>query len=281
MADALPLGVCLRSIRATPDWWLESARRLDAAGFAGVWSWDHFIGQGSDRTVPVVEGWTILSLAAGQTTQVTVGTFVMNVMNRHPAVVARMASTLHIATGGRLVLGIGIGGAPKEHAAYGMDFPAASERVQRLEEAVAVIRALWTGGPVTRPSPFYPLTDAVAHPVPDPPPKIIVGGETRPGAELAARIGDGWSTFEDNFEPNLPLYLEALEAAGRPREDQTVIVGFQGEWQKDASSVIDSPWVAAPRETWERWREAGADGAVVTARTTADVDALVESVDRW
>lgn len=281
MADALPLGVCLRSIRATPDWWLESARRLDAAGFAGIWSWDHFIGQGSDRTVPVVEGWTILSLAAGQTTQVTVGTFVMNVMNRHPAVVARMASTLHIATGGRLVLGIGIGGAPKEHAAYGMDFPAASERVQRLEEAVAVIRALWTGGPVTRPSPFYPLTDAVAHPVPDPPPKIIVGGETRPGAELAARIGDGWSTFEDNFEANLPLYLEALEAAGRPREDQTVIVGFQGEWQKDASSVIDSPWVAAPRETWERWREAGADGAVVTARTTADVDALVESVDRW
>lgn len=281
MADALPLGVCLRSIRATPDWWLESARRLDAAGFAGVWSWDHLIGQGSDRTVPVVEGWTILSLAAGQTTQVTVGTFVMNVMNRHPAVVARMASTLHIATGGRLVLGIGIGGAPKEHAAYGMDFPAASERVQRLEEAVAVIRALWTGGPVTRPSPFYPLTDAVAHPVPDPPPKIIVGGETRPGAELAARIGDGWSTFEDNFEANLPLYLEALEAAGRPREDQTVIVGFQGEWQKDASSVIDSPWVAAPRETWERWREAGADGAVVTARTTADVDALVESVDRW
>jgi alkanesulfonate monooxygenase SsuD/methylene tetrahydromethanopterin reductase-like flavin-dependent oxidoreductase (luciferase family) len=277
----LPLGVCIRSIRATPDRWLESARRLDEAGFAGIWSWDHFIGQGSDRTVPVVECWTILSLAAAQTKRVTVGPFVMNVMNRHPALVARMASTLQIATGGRLVLGIGIGGAPKEHAAYGMDFPPARERVQRLEEAVAVIRALWTGGPVTRPSPFYPLTDAVAHPVPDPAPKIIVGGETRPGAALAARIGDGWSTFEDNFEQNLPIYLEALDAAGRRREDQTVIVGFQGEWQKDASSVIDSPWVSQPRETWERWRQAGADGAVVTARTTEDVDALVESVQRW
>ncbi|HEX7346390.1 MAG TPA: LLM class flavin-dependent oxidoreductase [Candidatus Limnocylindrales bacterium] len=281
MADPLPLGVCLRSIRATPDWWLESARRLDSAGFAGVWSWDHFIGQGSDRTVPVVECWTILSLAAAQTKQVTVGPFVMNVMNRHPALVARMASTLHIATGGRLVLGIGIGGAPKEHAAYGMEFPSAPERVERLEEAVAVIRALWTGGPVTRPSPFYPLADAVAYPVPEPPPKIIVGGETRPGAELAARIGDGWSTFDDNFETHLPLYLEALDAAGRRREDQTVIVGFQGEWQKDASSVIDSAWVSAPRETWQRWHEAGADAAIVTARTTEDVDALVESVDRW
>ena len=281
MADPLPLGVCLRSIRATPDWWLESARRLDSAGFAGVWSWDHFIGQGSDRTVPVVECWTILSLAAAQTKQVTVGPFVMNVMNRHPALVARMASTLHIATGGRLVLGIGIGGAPKEHAAYGMEFPSAPERVERLEEAVAVIRALWTGGPVTRPSPFYPLADAVAYPVPEPPPKIIVGGETRPGAELAARIGDGWSTFDDNFETHLPLYLEALDAAGRRREDQTVIVGFQGEWQKDASSVIDSAWVSAPRETWQRWHEAGADAAIVTVRTTEDVDALVESVDRW
>lgn len=281
MADPLPLGVCLRSIRATPDWWLESAGRLDAAGFAGVWSWDHFIGQGSDRTVPVVESWTILSMAAAQTQRVTVGPFVMNVMNRHPALVARMASTLQIATGGRLVLGIGIGGAPKEHAAYGIEFPPAPERVRRLEEAVAVIRALWTGGPVTRPSPFYPLTDAVAHPVPDPAPKIIVGGETRPGAALAARIGDGWSTFEDNFEQNLPVYLDALDAAGRRRDDQSVIVGFQGEWQKDASSVIDSPWVSEPRETWERWREAGADGAVVTARTTEDVDALVESVQRW
>ncbi len=218
--DRLPLGVCLRSIRATPGWWLESARRLDEAGFAGVWSWDHFIGRG-DKTVPVVEAWTILALAAAQTQNVTVGTFVMNVMNRHPALVARMASTLHIATGGRLVLGIGIGGAPKEHEAYGMEFPEAPERVARLEEAVAVIRALWTGGPITRPSPFYPLREAHAFPVPEPPPKIIVGGETRPGAALAARIGDGWSTFDDNFEAHLPVYLEALEAAGRSRDAQT------------------------------------------------------------
>ena len=173
-AGRLPISVCLRTVRATPDWWLESARRLDEAGFAGVWAWDHFIGQGSDRTVPVVENWTILSMAAAQTRRVTVGPFVMNVMNRHPALVARMASTLHIASGGRLMLGIGIGGAPREHASYGIDFPPAPERVQRLEEAVAVIRALWTGGPVTRPSAFYPLADAVAFPVPDPPPPIIV-----------------------------------------------------------------------------------------------------------
>ena len=279
MTDRLPIGVTIRTIRAEPGWWLESARRLDEAGYQGVWAWDHFIGQG-DRTVPVVEGWTILAMAAASTRRVTVGTFVANVMNRHPAVLARMASTLQIASDGRLVLGIGIGGAPKEHAAYGIEFPEAKERAARLEEAIAVIRALWTGGPVTRDSPYYPLTDAHAFPVPTPPPPIIIGGETPAGARLAGRVGDGWSTFEDNFVENLPLYLEALEAAGRSRADQQVYVGFQGDWLGDAD-ITESPWCRDPRAAWEQWREAGADGAIVLARTTSDVDALVDAVGRW
>jgi len=279
VGEPLPIGVCLRAIRAEPGWWLESARRLDAAGYAGLWCWDHFMGRGNS-TVPVVESWTVLSMAAAQTSRVTVGPFVLNVMNRHPALVARMAATLQIASEGRLVLGIGIGGAPREHAAYGMAFPEAPERVVRLEEAVAVMRALWTGGPVTRASPYYPLTDATAFPIPVPPPPIVIGGETPAGARLAGRIGDGWSTFDGNFEANLPLYLEALHASGRRREDQRVIVGFQGDWLGD-EPIAASPWLTEPRETWARWQAAGADEAIVLARTTDDVDALVDAVDRW
>jgi alkanesulfonate monooxygenase SsuD/methylene tetrahydromethanopterin reductase-like flavin-dependent oxidoreductase (luciferase family) len=279
VTERLPIGVAIRSIRAEPGWWLESARRLDAAGFAGIWSWDHFMGKG-DTTMPVVEGWTILAMAAAATRQVTVGTFVANVMNRHPAVLARMASTLQIASGGRLILGIGIGGAPREHAAYGIDFPEPKERAARLEEAVAVIRALWTGGPVTRASPHYPLHEATAFPVPVPLPAIVIGGETAAGARLAGRIGDGWTAFDDNFEQNLPLYLEAVEASGRRREDQLVLVGFQGDWLGDAS-IANTGWVKAPRETWQRWHAAGADGAIVLARTTADIDALVDAAQRW
>ena len=125
----LPIGVDIRSIRAEPRWWLESARRLDAAGYAGLWCWDHFMGRG-DLTVPVVEALDdpvdgCRRDASGSRSR----TFVANVMNRHPAVVARMAGTLQIASGGRLILGIGIGGAPREHAAYGMPFPEAPERV--------------------------------------------------------------------------------------------------------------------------------------------------------
>jgi alkanesulfonate monooxygenase SsuD/methylene tetrahydromethanopterin reductase-like flavin-dependent oxidoreductase (luciferase family) len=277
--DRLPLGVCLRAIRAEPGWWLESARRLDEAGYAGLWCWDHFMGKG-EKTVPVVEAWTMLSMAAAQTSRATVGTFVANVMNRHPALLARMASTLQIASGGRFVMGIGIGGAPREHDAYGIDFPDAPERVARLEEAIAVLRALWTGGPVTRESPFYPLRDAYAYPVPMPPPRIVIGGETAPGARLAGRIGDGWTTFDDNFEQLLPHYLESLATTGKRREDQLVLVGFQRDWLGD-DEFRGTPWHEEPRETWARWNEAGADGAVVLARTTDDVDALVEAVARW
>ena len=279
MGEPLPIGVCLRAIRAEPRWWLESARRLDGAGYKAVWCWDHFMGRGA-ATVPVVESWTVLSMAAAQTSRVTVGPFVLNVMNRHPALVARMAATLQIASEGRLVLGIGIGGAPREHAAYGMAFPEVPERVARLEEAVAVMRAMWTGGPVTRESPYYPLTDATAFPIPVPPPPIVIGGETPAGARLAGRIGDGWSAFDGNFEANLPLYLEALHASGRRREDQRVIVGFQGDWLGD-DPIETSPWATDPRETWARWQAAGADEAIVLARTTADIDALVGAVDRW
>ena len=279
MSDRLPIGVVIRAIRAEPGWWLESARRLDEAGYAGLWCWDHFMGRG-DKTVPVVEAWTTLAMAAAMTRQVTVAPFVLNVMNRHPALVARMTSTLQIASGGRLILGIGIGGGKAEHEAYGIPFPEAPERVARLEEAVEVIRALWTGGPVTRSSDYYPLENAYSHPVPNPAPRIVVGGETPAGARLAARIGDGWTAFDTNFEQNLPLYLETLAAAGRRREDQLVLVGFQGEWLSD-ERFRDTPWFHEPRATWERWHAAGADAAIVTARTTEDVDALVESVARW
>jgi alkanesulfonate monooxygenase SsuD/methylene tetrahydromethanopterin reductase-like flavin-dependent oxidoreductase (luciferase family) len=274
-----PIGVSLGVIGVEAGWWLESVRRLEAAGYAGVWAWDHFMGRGA-ATTPVLECWTMLTLAAGRTERMTVGSFVTNVMNRHPAVLARMVGTLQVATDGRAVLGIGIGGGAAEHAAYGIDFPPAPERVARLEEAVAVIRALWTGEPVSRPSPFYPLIDAVARPTPVPPPPIVIGGETSSGARLAARIADGWTGFSDRFVELEPIYGEALEAAGRRRADTVVVLGVQAGWGA-GDSLPGSPWIEHPLDEPARWRELGADGVVVQARTPADVDALVVAAERW
>jgi alkanesulfonate monooxygenase SsuD/methylene tetrahydromethanopterin reductase-like flavin-dependent oxidoreductase (luciferase family) len=273
------IGVAIGTIGATPEWWLESARRLDAAGYRAVWAWDHFVG-GGDKTVPVVEQWTILAAAAGATNRIRIGSFISNVMNRHPAVVARMASTLQAASGGRLTLGIGIGGNAAEHRAYGIDFPDVPERADRLEEAIEVIKVLWTGGPVTRPSPHYPLVEAHAFPVPDPAPRILVGAASPRGLRIAAKGADGWAAEIDDFERLLPTYLEALAATGKTRQDAWVAVGFgSGKSGKDA--LAGSPWVEAPREAWERYADAGADEVVVPARTAADIDALVNATALW
>jgi alkanesulfonate monooxygenase SsuD/methylene tetrahydromethanopterin reductase-like flavin-dependent oxidoreductase (luciferase family) len=278
--DRLPIGVVLGAVGVDVRWWLDSARRLDAAGYAGVWSWDHFISRGV-RTDPVLEAWTTLTAAAMVTERLAVGTFVANVMNRHPAVLARMAATLQEASGGRFTLGIGIGGHPVEHEAYGIDFPPPAERARHLEEAVAVLRALWTGGPVTRPSDLYPLRDAHAFPVPTPPPQILIGAGTPAGARLAARIGDGWAAESDTFEKLLPHYLESLADAGRRRAGQRVVLGFGGRRKRGDDPLAAEPLLVAPRAELARWRDIGADDLLLTARTTDDVDALVDAAERW
>lgn len=233
-----------------------------------------------DRRVPVVEQWTMLSVVAGATSTIRIGTFVSNVMNRHPSVLARMASTLQLASGGRLTVGIGIGGGAPEHGAYGIHLPEPQERAERLEEAVAVIRALWEGGPVTRPSPFYPLTDAHAFPVPDPVPRILIGAGTPAGARLAAKIGDGWAAETKGFEDLLPDYREGLAAHGRSIDDVWIALGFGGG-RSGEDALGGSPWVERPRDEWAAWSDKGVNEVIVSARTPNDIEALVRAVDRW
>lgn len=273
---AFPVVVNLRSIGVPFAWWREQALRLEVAGYAGVATWDHFVSRGV-RSDPVLEAWTTLAAVGGATTRLGLMTFVANVMNRHPAVLARMAATLQEATGGRLALGIGIGGHPAEHRAYGIPFPDVPERVARLEEAVAVLRALWSGGPVTRSSPFYPLADAHAFPVPVPLVPIIVGAESRPGVELAARVGDGWTTPAATLAERLPVYLDALAAAGKARPAQRVLAAFD---LPKGATLAGSAWVEDPAGAAAAWAAAGADGAVLVANTTTDVDVLVAAAAR-
>ena len=230
-----------------------------------------------NRRDPVLECWTTLAALAGSTSRLGLMTFVLNVMNRPPSVVARMAATLQEVSAGRLVLGIGIGGHPAEHVAYGIPFPAAPERVARLEEAVAVLRALWTGGPLSRASRFYPLKEAHAFPIPRPFPPIIVGGESARGAALAGRLGDGWTVPAAVLVERLPVYLEALAQAGRDRSAMRVLAAFD---LRANESLAGSPWVDDPTGAASAWRAAGADGAVIAARSSDDVDLLVRAVAR-
>ena len=264
------VGVVVAPVGVTFAWWRAAAQRLDAAGYAGLWTWDHLASRGTHR--PVLEAWTTLAAIAPLTERLTLGTLVTNVMNRHPAVLARQIATLQDASGGRVRVGIGIGGDEREHRQYGIPFPPARERVARLEDAVGVLRALWSGERVTRPSPFTPLEDALGEPVPQPLPDIVVAGQTAAGARMAARAGDAWAMRPNDLASLLPVYREALAAAGR-EGDGHVLVGFEAA-KAGVDGVAGTAWAADPAGELARWLAQGADEVVLTARTDADLDAL-------
>jgi alkanesulfonate monooxygenase SsuD/methylene tetrahydromethanopterin reductase-like flavin-dependent oxidoreductase (luciferase family) len=280
MADPPRIGAVLTTLGVDARWWIESARRLEAAGYASVRCWDHFVSRG-EKTTPVLESWTILSATAAVTDRITIGPFVANVMNRHPAVLARMASTLQAVSGGRLALGIGIGGHPAEHEAYGIPFPEPAVRAARLRETIEALRALWTGGPVTYGGEHVQLTDAVAFPPPEPRPPILVGASSPAGIRIAATLGDGWAAEADEFFDLEPRYRAALDEAGRRRDEQQVVLSFGGWRRKTSDWLSEHPLITAPREELARLNALGVDEAVLSVRTTQDVDTLVAAADRW
>ena len=202
---AIPVALNLGSIGVDIRWWIESSKRAEEAGFDSVLVWDHFVGRG-DLTDPVLECWTTIAAAATATNTIKVGSFVTNVMNRHPAVLARIVATTAELTDARIELGIGIGGHPKEHVAYGIDYPERPERARHLDEALTVLRLMLAGGPVDYAGEYYQLEAAHAFPVPKLAPRITVSGPTPAGTRLAARRADAWTCFGHQYADLLPVF---------------------------------------------------------------------------
>ena len=259
---AIPVGLNPSAIGVDAGWWLDVARQAEDAGLATVWIWDHFISRG-DLDDPLLECWTMLTAAAVTTERIGVGTFVANNINLHPAVLANIVGTLAALAPGRVELGIGIGGHPAEHEAYGMAFPPARERAERLEEAIAVLRALFTGGPVDYEGRYYQLREARAFPVPQPPPRLTVAGMRPAGARLAARLGDAWTCFADGYDQLRPVFEAELERVGRPRDDVGVVVGIEhGQVQEPVDELA------------ARWAESGASELVIHDVGPEDVERI-------
>lgn len=278
----IPVGVNLTAIGVTAEWWLESALRLEAAGFRTIWAWDHFISRGT-LSDPCLECWTLLAAAVARTRTLRVGSFVSNVMNRHPAVLARMAATVAdvAGAGDRVELGIGIGGHPKEHEAYGIAFPEPKERAARLEEQLQLVRLLLSGGPADFDGRFYSLKQAPAYPAPHPAPRLIVGAETPAGARIAARLADGLTTFAAQWDRVYPLFLEALRDAGRKREDVGVLVATDLEERGGSLGGAAEPEILTDLGAVAvRWHDRGADELILHWVKPDQLDAVVAAGER-
>ncbi len=170
-------------------------QELDHSNFHSVWTMDHFVPGWRPEHAggPCLEGWTTLAALAQATSHIRIGCLVSGVTYRHPAVLAKMATTVDIISNGRLEFGIGAAWHEYEHRAYGIPFYTVKERQDRLEEAVQLIKALWTATPANFRGKYYQLDDAPYMPPnvqkPHPPIMVAGGGEKRTLRTLA-RYGD-------------------------------------------------------------------------------------------
>lgn len=152
----------------------------DIEVFESGWTSDHFYAiHDSDPSAPRLEGWTTLTALAQATTRLRLGTLVTGVHYRHPTVLANMAATLDIVSGGRLELGIGTGWNEQESGSYGIELGTPSQRSDRLEEACEVLTGLLSPQESTTfKGRYYELIDARCNPKPvqQPHPPICIGG---------------------------------------------------------------------------------------------------------
>ena len=173
----------------------EFWRSADELGFHAVWDYDHFYGL-TDPAGPTFEGWTTLAAMAVVIRRARVGCMVTGVTYRHPAVLANMAVTVDHVSGGRLEFGIGAAWHEAEHRGYGLAFPGAGTRVAMLDEALTIIKRLWTEDVVTFEGSFWTMAEArcVPKPAQRPHPPIVVGGTQPKMLRVIARHADEWNT---------------------------------------------------------------------------------------
>lgn len=171
---------------------VEQAVLAERAGFEGLWISDHYHPWNDEQgQSPFV--WSVIG-AISQACSLPVTTAVScPTVRLHPAVVAQAAATSAAMLGGKFVLGVGTGEALNEHI-LGEAWPHADLRLEMLEEAVDVIRALWTGDVVSHEGPHYTVDTARIYTKPDEPPPVYVSAFGPKALEVAARIGDGFIT---------------------------------------------------------------------------------------
>lgn len=222
---------------------LAVARHAEATGWDGVWVADHLMPGTPPYDRPVLECWTTVASLLALVPRVRVGTLVTPITFRHPAVIAKMAATLDHMHPHRVVLGIGAGWQIREHANYGLAFADAPTRLEMLDEACAVIRALLAAEPVNLVGKHYRLAEATLCPRSTSIPLLVgVKGEHRALA-VAARYADEWNIW------GLP---ETVAAKSHVLDDECARIGRDPRTiRRSAQALLALDDRPSDRERWE------------------------------
>ena len=192
------------------------ARNAEEAGLASLWVMDHFfqIHVIGPPELDMVEGYTALAFAAGQTSRIELGTLVTGVTYRHPGLLAKTVTSLDVLSGGRAWLGIGAAWNEEEHRGLGVPYPSTGERFERLEETLQICLQMWDGDE----SPYAGQHYQLERPLNVPqslrrphPPILIGGGGEKKTLRLVAQYADACNLFDLGLGPEgIPRKLEII-----------------------------------------------------------------------
>jgi F420-dependent oxidoreductase-like protein len=206
----------------------ETAQAAEESGFDSFWVMDHYhqIASVGPETDPMLEAYTLLAGVGARTSRISLGAMVTGVVYRNPAFLAKVVTTLDVVSSGRATLGIGAAWNQGEAEAYGYQWPSTRDRMDQLEDALRICKAMFTQQRSTVEGTHHRVRGAlnIPQPVrPGGPPIMIGGGGERRTLRLVARYADMWNGFGD--PPTIRHKLEVLEGhcreAGR---DPTEIV---------------------------------------------------------
>jgi probable F420-dependent oxidoreductase len=192
---------------AEPERVVRLAVAAEAAGWEAMFVWDHLAFAWG---TPSADPWVVLAAAAQATTRLRLGPAVTPLPRRRPVVLAHAVATLDRLSGGRVVFGAGLGGVPAEFDAFG-EPSAPSARAERLDEALTVLDALWSGTRVHHDGPHYRVDGVTLAPLPVQRPRVPVwiGGSARAALRRAARW-DGWLAGGDDEQGRMAVTPERL-----------------------------------------------------------------------
>src|SRR5690349_14733512 len=184
------LRIDIKAAQHDRDWanmlaYAKDTEQIDT--FSGLWLFDHFVPINGHVEGPCLDGWTLLAALATATKRARLGLMVGCNGYRHPAVLAKIATTIDHASGGRLEMGLGAGWNELEYNMYGLPFPAAADRIRALDEACTLIKLLWTEELASFDGKYYTLQAARHEPKPvqQPYPPFTIGGG---GEKLTLRV---------------------------------------------------------------------------------------------
>jgi F420-dependent oxidoreductase-like protein len=203
---------------------------VEDMGYDSAWVYDHLYPMSPKTSKHVLEAWTILSALAVETNHIRLGVLVTCNTYRFPSILAKIATTVDVISGGRLEFGIGAGWVKEEHGAYGISFPDVRTRIEQLAEAIELIKIIWTTEKANFHGKYYTIRDLVAYPKPvqKPYPPIWIGGASDDLLKVVAQHADYSniaSGSEEEYRQKLVTLRNQCLRIGRRFED------IQNTWQ--------------------------------------------------